>query len=347
MASFLFSSANYCYNQLIMNESLFSWLLDQFTDLYDKPTASEVEKYLDAFPAKSIEQHIKKNIPLLFHRQWIRASIKGHLRQAKYLSRNIGSTSSEHYYQQSLSWLQQAKNIYEKVCFFANLPNNQLRESICSEEDLKRGDIILSYKTQAYIKNSKASWQVKIFSNSPITHVMAVYREGDGPAELLFSGDKARGLGLTEPKPVAGEIYIILRPKQSVQTEKLNSVLHQWYTKARERTDYTQNEFPELKVQVANLIGIITVIFGYFGLPLALPNPFSKRPGVFCSELIDEMYFEAGIQLTPRSCHPAVVGPIELFYSPHFSLVGVMCPPDEIANLHQEITQQFVADSLK
>lgn len=70
---------------------------------------------------------------------------------------------------------------------------------------------------------------------------------------------------------------------------------------------------------------------------IVIRNPYSKRKGIFCSELVDTIFKEAGTYLVPRSEYDSLVGPIEILYSPYFSFKGIMGSEKDFITLEKEI----------
>lgn len=324
-------------------QNIFDKQFIEFGKVLQNPSLLKLDEYINSFPNKSLAIQIQSNIPIFFHRQWVRASLKGHLRTIKKLRRHTMNDQELDVTSLSLaeSWLGQAMKIYNHIQFFKSLTHDDLQKYLITNENLEPGDVVVSYKTKSYLKKHRLSWLVKFTTNSPITHTMLVSHSPEGEAEFLVSGDATRGIGLIPAKTVSGEILLILKPEESIRP-LIKSEIAKWRTIAIQNDANKHYPFPELKCQTASGLGLITVIFGFLGQPLSLRNPFAKRPGVFCSELIDELFHQFDLLLTPRSINRATVGPIEIFYSRHLSLRGVYCHHTDTPKLHEEISSQFI-----
>ncbi len=306
-----------------------------------------LETYLKDFPSSN---DMQKYIPinsLFFHRQWIRASIRGHMRKvscAIKLLKQGKNSAAERELELATLWLGQAEKLYETITFFKNFVVDDLTDYTLQTSHLKKGDIILSYKTSYLLRRSFVSRLVKLASHSQITHIMIASHEENEEPELLFSGDDTQGLGVLVPKPKSGEIFLVMEAKDKMHQKMLNAPISKWrnhaYVRKKQSVDcYT---FPELKCQIASLIGLVVVAMVYIGQPLSILNPIQKQSGVFCSELIDAIFKEAGILATPRSEHNGIVGPIEFFYSPLLTFKGVIASSYDLSQIQTEIREQFI-----
>ena len=338
-----------------MSRDLIVSLTAHFSELLATEQSADVriallQKYLTEFPKSRNLKDFSRVASLFFHRQWIRISIRGHTQSVSRAIRKLKRgdlRGAEHELELALLWIGQAEKLYETISFFKTFALRELNHYVMSANELHTGDVVLSYKTNYYLRRSLVSLLVKFASNSSITHAMIVSNLPHEQPELLFSGDTTHGLGTIEPTPCPGEILLVLEPRNSaIQTTLLSSV-SKWRMRARARTEIKRlgapdrYSFPELKCQVASALGVLTVICVYIGLPLSLRNPAQAQSGVFCSELIDDLYKESGVLLSPRSAHNATVGPVEFLYSPLLKLRGIIANKEDLAHIQTEIRNQF------
>lgn len=288
-------------------------------------------------------------VPSRFHRQWIRTSVNGHI---KHLRKSIlflkkGSYDKGLYeYRTSRLWFNQAKNIFETTVFIRNvLENDSALIYRQNHKEIKEGDVILSYKTVEYLRRSSLSWLVKFATHSSITHALIACKDSTGKMRFLVSGDKTDGLGFVSPFPDSEEILIVMRPNQNSRRKILRSMASWKETAITRNNEMSQKDnymFPEFKCQIASFIGLITIMFIYFGIPTTFRNPVHYKNGVFCSELIDKIYKSAGILLSPRSIHEAILGPVEILYSSELNFVGFLAQSQDLPKIHRELRKQYL-----
>jgi hypothetical protein len=305
-------------------------------------TILPLKSYLDTeykFELKKLNQ----DVPTIFHKCWIKTSFKGHRKNLKRAIKHYQKGDFNKFNQEfeiSSLWLGQAERIYEMIIFMRNLDKTRISDLFISEADVNTGDVVLSYKTQAYIKKSNVSRLVKIAGNSSITHVMLI-----ADSNLLHSGDETKGLGLKPIEPKPGELLLIMRLKDEDHRDHLQPTLNNWVNLAKDRHckdgKYDRLDFSELKCQVASLIGFATVLATYLTIPISLHNPFKNRPGVFCSETVDTILKEADIRIAPRCDRDSVIGPVEFFYSPLLEFKGIITNETDTEEVFNEIREQF------
>ncbi len=291
------------------------------------------------------------SIPIFFHRQWILASARGYFKKIKRAQKFLRSGDMEGY-RRTLEladlWLGQAEKLIETISFFShNFSQEKIERSTVSIHHLQKGDIILSYKTEQYLKKSPLAWLVKFTSNSPVTHAMIACHNHDENPLYLVSGDKTTGLGVIDPTPDRHEIFLVLRTREDISSTQILKSIDTWRSHAESRTSGSTSQngmgrFPEVKCQVASAIGFIYMLSVFMGRPFSMKNITQNQAGVFCSELIDVIFKESNILLTPRSEYDAVVGPIEILYSPLLKLVGFIAHSDDMLTLHTEVQKQFL-----
>ena len=312
-----------------------------------------LESYINSYPTKNLYKELAI-IPARFHRQWIIASLRRHIRKLKN-ARECALRNDLPGYEKELRlavlWFGQAKRMLEIVPFFVALGKNDDTSPLITQEHLEKGDVILSYKTRAYLRKAPISWLVRFASNSSVTHTMIACHDEGEPPTLLVSGDVTRGLGTLNPIPDSGEIWIVLRAKRVIPISEMNCAIDKWRNLAMERTKAKAMGkrdtwiFPEIKCQMASAIGLIYILFVRFGSSVSIQNPARKREGVFCSELIDIIFKEAGVLLSPRSEYDAVLSPVELLYSPMLEIKGIIAGRNDLDQVSAEIREQFTDDN--
>ncbi len=311
--------------------------------------------FLDKIDIEEIRS-LLESVPVRFHRHLILASIRGALRKLRKASRSAARSpelaAKEIGY--ALLWMEQASKAADTIQLFRQAISSDAQPRFfLSPESLSKNDIILSYKTTYYLKRSILSRMVALATNSPITHAMLVCHGKDGAPKLLVSGDKTKGLGLVDPVTAPGEMFIVMRPADGRDgSGQLSKAVDLWHARASYRQETPlKNErsrwkFAEVKCQFASLVGFCYVLsVKFLARPFIVTNPIKNDSQVFCTELIDNIFKKAGILLSPRSEHDALVGPIELLYSPALSFVGVIASPEDLSHAEEEIRSQFFTNS--
>lgn len=342
-----------------MQENIFSILRTEFlvnvmpqeneTDF--EIVSGRVAQYLKTFPHQKIKED-NSVVPTWFQRYWIIVCINSHLYKTKQLRRLLKKkkTTVDSLKRTSLSaqlWLGHAERLYEASQFLLTHFNNKpLSQYILSPEDLKLGDVILSYKTSSYLKHSPLSLFIKHTTHSSITHAMVVCNEPSTKPELLMSDDTTNGLGTLDVITDEGEIFLVLEPLPHQGLDQVYSEIRQLRSVSEEkrhsRSLQRLYQFAKLKCEVACVIGFAYICAGaLFKYPLSVRNPAEKQAGSFCSEFIDTLFKNAGISLTPRSEYAAIVGPVEFLYSPVLRIKGIIGDKETIASTEFEVEKEF------
>lgn len=244
---------------------------------------------------------------------------------------NLDITTAALWGLQAVSLFETRKMLQEKI--FS--PHNH----VINGSHLRIGDIVLSYKTEGYLKKNFLAWLIAMSTNCQITHSLIVSGEGSD-STLFCSSPEQAGLGCKPPIPQSGEAYIILRPKQSlVDYPSLTVSIQKWLTQS---TGENRHEFAELKSWMANFVGFIYLFSSCLTQrSWVLSNPAKNRSGIFCSELIDNIYKDIGIYLTPRSIHRALASPLEFFHSPYFDFQGIIVQNEDIDTIQRELSIKY------
>lgn len=333
-----------------MKRSLFTVLLDQFSKYSESLTTLDLENYLRDFPHTEVKTELQQ-VTLFFQRAWIQTCLNGHLDGVKKIQRLIQENQSQEKIHQTYTttwlWLAHAKQLFATFrMLHAHLTEHSLSPHIITAQHLRFGDVILSYKTRLYMQHSPLSRMIQFMTHSAITHAMIACHEIFESPTLLMSDDTTQGLGTIAPITEPGEIYLVFEPRAHPALPNMHRAVRNYYQLALEKSsDYSLQHilgFPRLKCEMACLIGLFYILSGFFRRkPLMLRNPLEHVKGMFCSEFIDSLFRDAGIQLTPRSEHRAIVGPVEFLYSPHLRFKGILGDPHTIEHASEEITQQF------
>lgn len=311
----------------------------------DNDITLELKNYLASYPiASTLNKYT--DIPPFFHKRYIVANVRGHYQKIDYLIKSDESAIEKDVLQEleyALLWLEQVRTIAAYVELFTSSPTTRrqdIQSMTLSPQSISKGDIILSYKTRPYLRRSLKSTAVRIVTNSQMTHVMLAIEDPSPNPRFLVSGDETQGLGLVPLELKDGEIYLVMSPKKT--NEKLFEQIDLWTENAVAHMHmHGKFKFPELKCQAASIIGILTILMIYLGRPLNLKNPLANLSGLFCSELIDTIFKESGILLSPRSEYDATIPPVELFYSPRLTFKGVIAKQDELEKIQSEIRSHF------
>jgi hypothetical protein len=213
--------------------------------------------------------------------------------------------------------------------YYLNIPPSELSQHNLFTKvrwnEMKSGDIFVSFKTTRYLKEEAVSRRIALFTGSQVTHVALFVRiprgnmkeSGDSDEYLVHSLGKGY-YGLVPLCIDAGVVYIVLRPNISDdQRMRLWRVVRE---KVKEKVPFSTKK----------VIGVgITLILEWF-LNLfskrrrSIRNVFeNSREGMFCSEFLNEVFRQVGFHLTPKSRHSAMVFPSDIAASPHVKFIGV------------------------
>lgn len=314
------------------------------------PDTKSIEAYLKTFPHDTIKEQVSV-IPVRFQRYWINTCLLGHLSRARKLHRLlIKKGDPERIAQVRLTaqlWLGHAQRLFEAAHFLlTHFAGKTINTFVLSPSDLRLGDVVLSYKTNHYLRHSPLSLFIKYMTHSAVTHVMVACHASSERPTLLMSDDTTQGLGILDVVADPGELLLVLEPLPHPKLREVHTEIRRLRSIAYEKMHDTALQklykFPTHKCEVACIIGFVYTCIGLLcRYPISVKNPFEKQPGMFCSELIDTLFRKAGIQLTPRSEHSAIVGPIEFLYSPLLRLKGIIGDADTIAHAELEVERQF------
>ncbi len=287
-------------------------------------------------------KNLRTVAPVMFMRLWSVASIRRSLKKIRSAKKHSAAGRSAAFFHTAriaALWGYQALSILKTRSILSQAFQN-LDCHLLKHEDLQKGDVILSYKTARYLHKDLLSKLIAVAANSSITHALITTESGNEP-KLLCSSALGNGLNLALPSPDPGEIYLVMRLHQvpKKQTEKLSLTLDRWNKNVRLLRIY---KFSELKCWMASLLGFLYVFsVCILRRPIILRNIAKDRPGYFCSEIIDDIFKEAGLFLTPRSEHAALAGPVEFFHSPYLSFQGIIMNNNDHETLKEELAAEF------
>lgn len=223
-----------------------------------------------------------------------------------------------------------------KIIRMQSILESEIVNYLIERDQLKKGDVLLSYKTNGYLKKHILSWLISIAQESRITHVLMVsYKKDEVLKTIAASGDTER-ITIEDLKLKEGELFLVFRPKlSSIKRNKLSTIINKFNKEILEDKD--RYKFAEAKVWYAVLVG-----FFYSRLVILtkrnfiLPNLIHEKSKYFCSELIDEIFKDIGIYLTPRSEYGGIVGPSEFFFSPYLEFKGIIYNKEDIKTIKKE-----------
>ncbi len=308
---------------------------------------SKIEKHI-----QDIELLLKQKnelntiIPIFIMRQWMLGSVhKAKSKLVQACKGNINQLVSNELELAGL-WLYQAYSILTIRTFFRSILSRQDRY-IYDPNNLKKGDIVLSYKSTSYLRKHLLARLVAIATSSQVTHSLIVSESHPHPTLLCMSPGK-KGLNHMSIIPDRGEMYLVMR-LEGIEGDKLERVQHEidvLNEKISLQPRIVAYKFAEFKSWLACLIGFVYVASTFVSQrAITFPNPARRQKGLFCSEIIDVVYKRAGIRLVPRAEHDAVVGPIELFHSPYLRCIGFITHPDDAMCIENEIIEYFRIDT--
>ena len=206
--------------------------------------------------------------------------------------------------------------------------NNKIEHGF-DKKKLVKGDILLSYKTDTFLKKHYISYIISRVEKSRITHSSVIYSNKDGYAKMITASGYSRKISIEDATPHEGELLLVMRPKLTKkQRQTINKLLDALAKEVKEEGD--EYLFSYLKFYVAGFIGLLSqVMIRIMRRAVLLPNPIQEKKRYFCSDLLDRIFKYAGIYLTPRSEYDSLVGPTEFLYSPYLDLIGVVCLPTD------------------
>ncbi len=273
---------------------------------------------LDLYP------ELKTYIPRYIRRQWMRANIHRSIQEIKLAKKSLSSSCERdpkhisEYFGQAYISTYYSLRLWEAQSFFTDFITGPINKYLFSLSDLEVGDIILSYKTAEYLQTHPISSLISFASNSSITHASIVSELTADSMKMLTVNPSEKGLCLIDNAPEIGEVYTVLRMKEEIESKtsilsRIKSITEKIHSNSLDRSFH----FSEAKLWLSCLIGFIEMgVMAIFGRIYYLPDISTLFRGIICSEIIHIIFKENDIILTPRGRFHALVGPVELFYSP-------------------------------
>lgn len=288
---------------------------------------------------KSLQQFV----PRMILRHWAVASFRKALEKIT-ASRKYSSRDDKRFVLQAqfaALWAYQGCDLVMAQTFVRKILDNLDNFTLYSSH-LEKGDVVLSYKSNQYLKRDILAKLISITTNSHITHTLMV-SDSETPQHLLSANPRSAGIGLDNIAPHKGEMFIIMRYRSGINSIPKKKIIESMDSIYNPKMQYDKKlSFAELKSWVACGIGLIyTMTIVLFERALCLPNPVKKDSTIFCSEFVDAVFRRADAYLSPRSENPAVLGPAELFYSPLLEFKGVIFRPEDREAFIKQVSKTF------
>lgn len=281
-------------------------------------------------------------VPVFSMRQWAFASIRKSLRKIELAEKIFAVSPDERFLREATLaslWAYQAVSIFHSRNIFEKALRD-IDHFILDYQTIKKGDVFLSYKTATYLQKDILARLISIAASSSITHSL-IATESGATMKLLCSSPDGNGINLSSLIPDRGEIYIVMRLKDTdtPHARLVEKSIDRW----SERIESLYIcKFAEFKSWVASAAGFLyTLSICTLQRPIILQNFAKKQQGLFCSEVIDNIFKEAGVLITPRSEYDALVGPAEFFHSPYLVLQGIIMNREDREIVKEELIQQF------
>jgi hypothetical protein len=191
--------------------------------------------------------------------------------------------------------------------------------------DLMTGDIVLSLKSNKYLKESLLSKSIARYTGSKITHagiVIAAARDAEDKfPRLIDATDPENPMKVQELGLLPEEIWVVLRPRiDAAQRRRLKIAIDEVLK--------LNPKYSKKKLIGVGITGTLAAIKGKLtGKEVKMGNLFSfDKMNFFCSEFVNEMFKRAGFMLTPKSEHSNMVTPADIAASPMVDYVGLIFP---------------------
>jgi hypothetical protein len=227
------------------------------------------------------------------------------------------------------------KDIMKKVDTEEMFKRN-LKEYIIQKDKIRKGDVILYYDSEDFLKHDFLALLIAYAENSRITHSAIICQAKKNNVKIISGTALAEKIDIFDIYIEKARFLFVMRP--NIQKEKMKYLyksLDLFEYKLKDMDEVIK--FGEKKVWVAAIIGFIHLLsVTFFHHILGLENPFKAGKKYFCSELVDDTFKSIGVYLTARSEREDVVGPSELFFSPYLDFVGVLCNNEDIPMMEKE-----------
>jgi hypothetical protein len=196
----------------------------------------------------------------------------------------------------------------------------ELKKRLIRKNDLKTGDIMLSFKTKKYLGQLTKFMDLLISKviKSQITHSRIAARIGPGNVKMIEDTMMYSRVFFSKFKVKPGEIFIILRPR--ISRVQRSALIKSMIKHVKNKTPYAWG-----KVTAAIPTVAITKIANLFRKEYKhVSNIWGRSKSLHCSEFIDVVFQDAGIMLTPKSKpgYSATVYPHDILNSPYVRHIG-------------------------
>ncbi len=215
-------------------------------------------------------------------------------------------------------FLLKQNHIRQLIAMFEKNPISTLENS-----NLKIGDVILSYKSNKFLSKHFMSLLIYLFGGSRFTHSSLVCDVDNGKVKTISANGEKRVVGVSDIYIEDGEVFFVFRPEiDNSQKERLLEQI-EVHKKSLLLENYN---FSMAKFWFAFIEGVFfRIIDILLRRIIMVQNPFANRKGYFCSEVVNEIFFDANIYLTPRSKYSSIVTPAELSWSQCLCFIGFIC----------------------
>lgn len=271
---------------------------------------------------------VKNFIPNTYIRNWFFADIRLALRKKN-------KSLVKMYLNHALSIIK-TREIYNTIKL------GKAKNLAMGADELKKGDVVLSYKTKRFLDKEFLSKLIAIAAYTQITHCSVVCEDENKNKRKLTSYAQSKGLAALDLVPQDGEVFFIFSPiLPSEREKKLHDSIDGFYKKVLQKNNSRKIRrslrFSEVKCWSACLSGFVfTSMMRFTGKYIVIPNPLYFFSGYYCSEIFDIMFRDIGIILSARAKNKALLGPNDMVYSPYLKFKGVIGEEKDIEMLNRE-----------
>lgn len=195
-----------------------------------------------------------------------------------------------------------------------------------SLDKVKKGDVILSYKTDEYFSKGKfMSNIIHLVQRSNITHSLIAYSSKDGVLKWIVADGHVNKTGLAKAYRIEGEYLLVFEPRierdyKKIYMNKIDEFV--------ERIKKDNKGFSFRKFSFALIYGILFYSVGFLFTHLfSYPNLVDKKDYYYCSQIVGSVFRDSGLFITPRNDYPDIMGPVEFLESPYLKFKGVLDIP--------------------
>jgi hypothetical protein len=200
----------------------------------------------------------------------------------------------------------------------------RLQDSIVDKSKLVTGDLLLSFKTNEFLKNVIISKKIAKVTGSHVTHILVAVKLPMSDPRVIDSDRAFGGVTLRDLNIRKGEVLLVLRPRLN-STQRVELLKHLKYH-VQNRTTYPVPKMIGVwpSTILSSFAGLFTGRYHHVQNVLAIRNA-----GFFCSEFLDNAFKQAGFMLTPKSRYSEMVAPADIAASPNVEYIGLLFNPSE------------------